>query len=214
MIYWFLIFSIWLPSLCSGTLHFLLLLVFRGRLLLLSFLLSWCGLLGYLCCSLFVLGTCICRLLQIPYLQVWLFFCVFCPAFFIMLLFAFPNSMWYLFVVWSSNFCGSFWDIDINTTSSTHNRQAILVLFSSISIPIGSYWMSLLISSISTPYSNIDSTPLCLMLSFIFISLVSPDIVAIFAVRFSLNIFVILQCLSFMPWWCITCLIASDHAMS
>ena len=138
-------------------------------------------------------------------------FLVFCPPLFVMLLLAFPNSMWYFLVVWfvmSSIFYSSSWDVDINKTSSTHSRQAILVLFSSISIPIGSFWMSLLISSISTPYSSTDSTPPCLMLSFIFIFLVSPYFVAIFAVGFSLSFFIILQCLSFMPCLCITYIIA------
>ena len=122
-----------------------------------------------------------------------------------------------VFVVWfvdSSISCSSSFDVAMSTTSSTHRRHGALVPLPSISIPSGFFSRSLFISSISTPYSNTDSTPPCRMLSLMWIYLFFPCLVLIFAVMFSLSFCIMFQCLSLIHSLCITYMIASEHALS
>ncbi len=78
------------------------------------------------------------------------------------LLLAIPYSMWYLFAVLSmmSNIlCNLFSSILDNITSSTHKRHPITSSNPVILIPRSSLAISVLVSSISSPYSNTDSAP-------------------------------------------------------
>ena len=99
------------------------------------------------------------------------------------------------------------------TSSSTHRRHSPLVPLLSRSIPSGFFSGSLLISSTNTPYFNTDSTP-CRMLSLMWIFMVSPCLILIFAMKFLLSFFIMFQCLSLILSLCIMYIITSDHSLS
>ena len=116
---------------------------------------------------------------------------------FITLLFSFPNTMRYLLeisFVMSNIFCISWALLLIRTTSSMYSIHPNLgcdVLF--VFTPSSYLLISSAISSITVAYISTESTPPCLMLSLIFISLVLPYFVFIVAVRLVFMSFVICQ---------------------
>ena len=137
---------------------------------------------------------------------------------FITLLFSFPNTMQYLLeisFVMSSIFCISWALLLIRTTSSMYSRHPSLgcdVLF--VFTPSSYLLISSAISSITVAYISTESTPPCLMLSLIFISLVLPYFVFIVAVRLVFMSFVICQFYVSIPLLFSTYSIASSHALS
>ena len=114
-----------------------------------------------------------------------------------------PNWMWYLFATWlvmfsiSCSFSGLWW---IRHTSSIHSRES-RVIFVWVTYPIFLCFSSLAISSMRVAYSITERTPPCLMLSLMFIFLVSPYLVWILAVRFELRFLIVLRFLPSMPFW-------------
>ena len=117
-------------------------------------------------------------------------------------LFSWPNFRWYLFDI-SSVMFSIFWSSSlflwIRATSSIHSRHPCIWLSPIFVIPVFFSLISLAISSMRFAYSITDSTPPCLMLSLIFIGLVFPNLVLIFAVRFLLMFFTRFHSFSFSP---------------
>ena len=179
------------------------------------FLLLLCGL---PCCSsywLVLLGICMCLLL--PGFGHWVWFLIFFPFPILTTLhFAAPNSMWYfsatLFVMLSIS-CSVLRSWCMRQTSSIHRR---VLTFSpvSVTIPRSCSFNSFDISSMSVAYSMTDSTPPCLMLSLILISLVCPCLVWIFAVRLLLSFFIIWRFFPVTPFLWRAYSMASRHALS
>ena len=98
-------------------------------------------------------------------------------------------------------------------TSSIHRR---VFTFSPVSIVIPrSCSLSFFdISSMSVAYSMTDSTPPCIILSLILISLVSPCLVWIFAVRLLFSFFTIWRFFLVAPFLWRAYSMASSHALS
>ena len=98
-------------------------------------------------------------------------------------------------------------------TSSIHRR---VLTFSpvSVTIPRCCSFNSVDISSMSVAYSMTDSTHPCLILSLILISLVSPCLVWIFAVRLLLSFFTIWRFFPVTPFLWRAYSMASSHALS
>ena len=139
-------------------------------------------------------------------------------AIFINSLFSFPNTMRYLLeisFVMSSIFCISWALLLIRTISSMYSRHPNLgcdVLF--VFTPSSYLLISSDISSITVAYISTESTPPCLMLSLIFISLVLPYCVFIVAVRLVFMSYVICQFSVYIPLLFSTYSSAYSHALS
>ena len=87
-------------------------------------------------------------------------------------------------------------------------------MFAYVSNPSFFCFSSLAISSIKVAYFITDSTPPCLMLSLIFIFLVSPYLVWTLAVRLELRFLIILRFFPYIPFWFRAYNIASSQALS
>ena len=129
---------------------------------------------------------------------------LFCPGpIFTILHFAAPNSMWYFFATWfvmSSICCSVVRSWCMRQTSSIH-RRVLSVVPCLVFSPMLFFLSSLAISSISVAYSITDRTPPCLMLSLILISLVSPCLVWILALRFVFIFLIIIRFFPDTPFW-------------
>ena len=125
--------------------------------------------------------------------------------------------MWYIhatsFVIFNI-FWSSSGLLLINATSSIHRRQPIGSFVQLSFGPIFSFMISLLISSMRRAYWITDRTPPCLMLSFIWISLVFPCLVFSVAFRLLFSSFTSFQVGRSVPSFCMTYSIASSHALS
>ena len=127
------------------------------------------------------------------------------------------NLIWYLFamsLVMDSILFSSSLLFCISATSSIHRRHPGVGMFHRFWIPTSISCNSFAISSIRFAYSITDRTPACLMLSFILIILVGPNLVFIVAVRLLLISLAILQFFPFSPVLCMVYMIASNHALS
>ena len=130
---------------------------------------------------------------------------VFVLPIFSILLFAIPNSMWYLFAtsyVMLSISWRSLWFSVISATSSIHRRHPI---YSSVLCSFGPTFLLIIyvfISSIIRAYWMTDSTPPCRMLSVMFISLVCPYLVFNRACRLLLNFLAIFHIGNSVPSLC------------
>ena len=136
--------------------------------------------------------------------------------FFTTLHFAAPNSMWFVSATWFVVFmtsCSYFRFSWIRATSSIHSKFARVSPLS-IFIPCLRFCISFVILSISVAYSMTDRTPPCLMLSFIFIFLVSPCFVLILAVSPMFIFLIISRFLSVIPFFVIVNSMASSQALS
>ena len=98
-------------------------------------------------------------------------------------------------------------------TSSIHSRESIFVP-AAVVIPWSLILSSFDISSMSVAYSTTESTPPCLMLSLIGISLVGPNLVWILAVRLLLSFLTMFRFLPSTPFFLRTCRIVSSQALS
>ena len=98
-------------------------------------------------------------------------------------------------ILWSSSL--SWWN---RATSSIHSRHPFILLFHTCWFPTFLDFSSFAISSMRLAYSITDNTPPCLMLSFIFIVLVSPCLVRILAFRLLFSSFTILQFFPVRPF--------------
>ena len=124
--------------------------------------------------------------------------------------FSAPNSIWYF--LQHGLWCPSF-PVGLSGRGEWGTRHPSIVgcsvvfpvllccLFCCVPCFVGrpiSFFSSLAISSIRVAYSITDRTPPCLMLSLIFISLVSPCLVWILALRFEFSFFY--HCQIFFLW--------------
>ena len=130
--------------------------------------------------------------------------------------FAAPNSMWYFRATWfvmSSISCSVLRSWCMRQTSSIHRK---VFTFSPVSVTItrSCSFNSFNISSMSVAYSMTYSSPPCLILSLILISLVSPCLVWIFAVRLLFSFFTIWRFFPVTPFLWRAYSMASSHALS
>ena len=131
------------------------------------------------------------------------------------------NILWAHFLNSSFSTIMSSWNCELTVlcershrgTSSIHSKHLIVSSRLSMYVPRFSLVISLLISSIRSAYCRTDSTPPCLMLSFIYISLVLPCLVLSCADMFSFVLLTRPHSWLFRPSLCITYIIASSQAL-
>ena len=126
-------------------------------------------------------------------------------------------QIWYgiwLSLVMDSILFSSSLSLCISATSSIDRRHPGVGMFHMFWFPTSISCNSFAISSIRFAYSITDTTPPCLMLSFILIILVGPNLGFMVAVKLLFISLAIFQFFPFSPLLCMQYMISSSHALS